>query len=800
MTSWMLLCALLAGPAAIAAPVPRTVLVMHSPLPADADLTGVQAVVLPLLQAGRSSLPGDTSDFATHSIPVPWAETIEACHGAAIMVLGGVDLLRWSDAEDSSAMLARHQDWFEVDSDGHFTDGSHPEGYASLWLPEASEQLKSFLDRVAEELPDLDGLVVSCSYPWASRVGFSPKARAHTIRSIGSDPADMLRRAYRTWIEWCGKRIGEFLKPLAAAYKQAQPDDVLWVQASPDGYRRLRYRSPEGTEGDWVAWLSEGIVDGCVLVGPWSEADEFRGSFRVGDRELPSALSRRYAAGLALVAQARPAPFVAPALCAGEEGRVADLGGDLKLLGGQGAIPALAVVVEQPGQLAAALAALRSFVPSAPAMGERDTVVFDASAADTAAVKVIEAKDFGAGGLMDTVAGQQCVRTDGKNGLHWILFDVPDDFAYDEGTRLTLALTYLDAPAGLMSIRVDSTDRPPGAHAGPMGQIDRFVRPGTGEWCTRTYDLTRSLLSNATFDVGDIAITGYTSTGDPLSADVAVSRVVLTRRHVELTAGPDVVAAADGGKVTLTARCSVGTLVPAPDGTPVHFTDESGLVDETVATAGGNAVFAIDAPTQSGRYEYRASWDDLPGRAVVQVLDGRGPIAETEVKLADFDAAMDYRVDKEGPTTIERSHDAVGDPAGGGALKVHYTFDNENPAPGNFTAIVDRPIPGIPSVLTCRLYGDGHGQVIHFIVRDRDMEYFHYDVGQVLFRGWRDIPCDLTQEPSESSGPAGGNGRPDPPLHFIGVRINRVQPAGPVPDGTIGFDEVWVATKTAAPQ
>jgi hypothetical protein len=95
--------------------------------------------------------------------------------------------------------------------------------------------------------------------------------------------------------------------------------------------------------------------------------------------------------------------------------------------------------------------------------------------------------------------------------------------------------------------------------------------------------------------------------------------------------------------------------------------------------------------------------------------------------------------------------------------------------------------------------GDGSGNFVHLILRDSQNEEFTYDLGRMLYVGWRELSCDVLSPPNNIEGPMTGNAFPDPPMTLVGLRVVYWKD-GNVPQGTTGFDDLTVESQVLSPQ
>jgi hypothetical protein len=328
------------------------------PPPAE-QVQGLSAVVLPLICVGRSALAPPPPPFAAMEgarSDAQWKDTISAYHAQGLQVLGRVDLLRWSDRDDVSALFAAQPGWFEHDR-SRVCHGVTDTGlFVSIWHPDVRSAIFALAATIAERLPEIDGLAIDSAYSPDKWLGYSEWARAAYITEAQVDPIDLVlggddavdSALANAWVVWREAEVTRVLEQFVAGWRGEQPGKSVYVLADPGVYRqhsidRGRQCSP------WLTWLAEGTVDG-VLLDPVLPPP---------GREDDAKSHRAYASAVALLSRMDPVPPFAPVISAAGHTDAASIEGALEMLRAEAPVPSLAVVVHAAEEVAPAVEVLR---------------------------------------------------------------------------------------------------------------------------------------------------------------------------------------------------------------------------------------------------------------------------------------------------------------------------------------------------------------------------------------------------------------------------------------------------------
>lgn len=360
-----LLCLVPASPSPALPPFPEATLILRPGVawPPAEGLQGVDALVVPVLADGNWAVAPPPSPFGQASwarAAGEWVTEMETYHRAGIRVLGGIDLLRWSDSADSSRLASSHPEWFAVGADGSARSVEDPNAYVSVWTLAAPSLLVSLAGSLAERLPDLDGLVVRCEYSWRWMLGYEDLARSRYMLDSGrSDPRDLdlaTRRpeqlaALRRWLTWREDCVTEALRLFSQTYRAHRPTAIVYAWGNAG-----LYLLPPADRGmvcaEWATWLHDGIVDRVFLEGPWTGRATLAAS---GARD---AIPGLYASALGLLRRMAPVPGYAPVVSLPYAGGPPGAGDYITQLRREGAVPALAVVAPEDALAGEAVRAL----------------------------------------------------------------------------------------------------------------------------------------------------------------------------------------------------------------------------------------------------------------------------------------------------------------------------------------------------------------------------------------------------------------------------------------------------------
>jgi len=432
----------------------------------------------------------------------------------------------------------------------------------------------------------------------------------------------------------------------------------------------------------------------------------------------------------------------------------------------------------------------------------QDEVAFDAADIEGSAIKIRTNPERRTGYAERSVGGRPAVCTDLPGDGHWLVFDIPDDFAYDDPTPLTLVVTYFDQPSRLMEIQYDAQDDQPAMQKGPEARLDRFERTGAFEWRTLAYRLPAPKIANRLRRIGDIGIMGHTWTGDPRAGGVAISDLKVSRRYVTVECEPATLAQGqDDHTVTVTAMCYASPGVPAPDGSEVAFSDASGRLQATALTQDGRAEATFEGSAQPGLDWVTAEWDGIPGYTKLHTLGGQGPVRSVEFDVDSFNGEYQWpqpTMDGVGTTAAQIDHETHF--AGGGALRVDYAFDPDAAATQFYTVPMEQELPGHVSRIWFQVLG---GRTYHWVdlgLRDRENEYYWYEIGRITSEDWQEMSWDESYPAVDIIGPAGGNRTPDLPLTLVGFRILRTYRSEQNRTGALFIDEIKADCEVAEPE
>ena len=391
------------------------------------------------------------------------------------------------------------------------------------------------------------------------------------------------------------------------------------------------------------------------------------------------------------------------------------------------------------------------------------------------------------GYVPDTVGGRRCVRTDGAQGKHWLAFDVANSFAFQGGGAMTLAIEYYDFPAGLLTVRYDATDQA----GGPMAQVFRTVRTGQQQWVTLCLPLEDCFLGGRMQEVGDIGMAGYTWTGDPRAADVAVAGIAVLCAAMDLKVTPDVVpayGADDARRAEVTATLWEAPLVRPPDGQEVTFEVQGREEAETVLSAQGKATFAFAPDPEPGRVVVTARWGRILKQAAVSVYPAETPLAEQEVLLLGFEAGEQFEslTPSAGASLTDLDPTILLD--GQSSLRIEYDFEDP-PTQGQPRVIVhlDQELPGLPRELLCDVYGDGSEHALCFTLVDAQGESFSFVAGHIKHQQWGTMRSVISEAGADDHWGDQANGLFDLPLRLYDIRLMK---AGPGNGGTVYLDDL----------
>jgi hypothetical protein len=436
---------------------------------------------------------------------------------------------------------------------------------------------------------------------------------------------------------------------------------------------------------------------------------------------------------------------------------------------------------------AVAMCLLPIFGQATPAEGE---AVFDAARITESELALSEDPAGAVGYITSTLGGEPCVATDGQAEKHWLVWDAPDEFASYDPIPVTVVFRYYDQPAGLLALFCDAQDNAPGACAGPQAEVARFMRTGQPEWRTAVYRLTHPRLTNRTRAAGDIGMTGFTESADPRAADIAIARVMVTHRTMDIECSPDTVASdADDVTVTVTATCHMGPDTPAPDGAIVRFSDTAGDLEAEATTEGGIATVSIRPPAEAGWETIWADWDGLPARGRLCVLDGPGPTEDVTVDVESFDLPPQAPLHSMGGqgTTARASPDIKVE--GDGALRIDYAFDPQYAGVAYFDVPLTVPVPDRTRRIRWQMHGDASEHLMQLRITDAEGEPLILSLGKIRFLGWEEVVCPIGDGPCEVEGvDVTGDQEVDFPIMLRGIRILRDHPLAR--QGAIILDDV----------
>jgi tetratricopeptide (TPR) repeat protein len=365
------------------------------------------------------------------------------------------------------------------------------------------------------------------------------------------------------------------------------------------------------------------------------------------------------------------------------------------------------------------------------------------------------------------VDGVRCVATHGASGKHWLCFDVPRDFLPgNQPARYTLIIRYLDSPAnGLVTVRYHGAQD-------AMAQAIRFQRQGSGEWLELVLTLPDAVFRNGTVGVADFAVHGFTDTGDPRAADVLVSGVWLSRRVLEVSAGPAAIplglpAAQQVSRVRALAYTGTGRL--APDGTVIQFTATGGTIKAEATTEGGVAETEFVSDTQSGTAIITADWDIVRGWTSIAKVPGDRLLREGRSVLETFEEIVPGELERvNADTSFADVVQAEG--ATGNCLQLHYCFHTGAPGQPYITCPFAVPIPGRPR--TIHLNAKGDGSLHHFQLLMQDAQGTMYTImtaARALQPGWQELAIPI-EEYDDCWGP-NADGMVDFPITIVGARF-----------------------------
>ncbi len=394
-----------------------------------------------------------------------------------------------------------------------------------------------------------------------------------------------------------------------------------------------------------------------------------------------------------------------------------------------------------------------------------------------------------AGGPHDYVErdmdGVPCVATNGATGKHWLCFDVARSFiTSNRPARYTLIIRYLDEPRdGLVTVRYHA------AHD-PIAQAIRFQRQGSGEWREMVLQLKDAVLMNAALGVADIAVHGFTDTGDPRAADVYVGGIWLSKRLIDLSAAPAAIASGVPddqrfSRVRAVVYAGAGGL--APDGTVIKFRATGGTIDPEAATQEGVAEATFRSDGTLGTAIVSADWDIVTAWTKVAVVAGDRPLREGDWVCETFEDAMAAEPERVGADTSFVDVVEEDPHVGQRCLRIHYCFSPAFAGQPYLTCPLSLTIPGRPAELRLWAKGDGSDHHLQFLLQDaQGTIYTVMPLGRVVPVGWNQLKVPV--EEFDDCWGANADGVMDFPVTIIGARL--VCLGGQRMEGDISLDQL----------
>ena len=376
------------------------------------------------------------------------------------------------------------------------------------------------------------------------------------------------------------------------------------------------------------------------------------------------------------------------------------------------------------------------------------------------------------GYVEDELGGQRCIRTDSASGKHRLNFRVGPGFAQTPDLPLTALVEYYDHPAGLLALFYQAAAGP-GTH---WTQAFRTMRTGEPRWVQVCIPLPHCCLGGEPPPWRQIGLTGFTNSGDPRAADVAVASIRLLRAH--MTVEPELLAVPANGTAadrtaTIIATVRTSDKTPPPDGTPVAFEVEPLGLEGAATTVNGEAAWQFVPEPTPRRLQVTARWGDIEAETSLWVQPTDRPLVETEVPLADFEAGERLRLTPTAAEGTTARFDTETVREGASSLRIDFHWDDVETPQGCLRLDINRPLPGVPKEIGFEVHGEGVGNSLCFSVVDAQQETFAYIVGDMYHKGWETFICPLTEAAADDIYGPNGNRQFDLPLAFQNIRLMR---------------------------
>ena len=292
-------------------------------------------------------------------------------------------------------------------------------------------------------------------------------------------------------------------------------------------------------------------------------------------------------------------------------------------------------------------------------------------------------------------------------------------------------------------------------------------------------NLPDAVFRNGANAVADIAVYGFTDTGDARAADVAISGIWVSKQAIDLRIEPPAIslgvpAAQQNSRVRAVVHDGEGGLVP--DGTEVNFRATGGTITESAQTVHGIAETAFTPDDTAGTALVWAEVGFISAWGAISKIDADEPLVQGGWILENFDEFEPPEPERMNAETsfIEILEDEdERHPVMGHKLHVHYAFQDAPPGQVYLQVPLNIPVPGRPTGLRLSAESDGNDNHLTFIFQDAEGTFFTaLPEGRSLSKGERVYGIDL--EDYDDTWGANANGVIDYPVTIVAARHVRV--------------------------
>ena len=385
-------------------------------------------------------------------------------------------------------------------------------------------------------------------------------------------------------------------------------------------------------------------------------------------------------------------------------------------------------------------------------------------------------------GRAATIGGRKCKAIDIAADGHHMYFNVDDKYLFDVDLPVQVTVEYYDLGTRQFLLKYDSSDS--GAHwHGSHKRSERAIRTDTKTWKTHTFSLQDARFANRTLGA-DLAL--YAG-----REDLNVASVHIVQSGLGVSVEPRI--AVPGGTCTVTATV-VDSQGPVPDGAPVSFSTDQGVIAAEVKTIAGQAKARFEAGAEAGEAVITVEAGTCKRVVHIPVVHGLGNIVQRRLVLDRFDGKTEWEVGTGRPAQGTLEQLLQGGPDGQPTLRLTYHFGRDGSS-GRVSLSQPMLVPGRPISLGIRVKQDGSRSVLSAEFVDATGQTHCYALGDMASTGWRTMEQDIGQA-SEHHGGA-NDGRLHLPLRFqrLFLRPSYSRKARKAGESEICFRDLTVVTE-----